>query len=306
MTHLSFPTDDAAAPTIALDRPRRFDITPFFRVVALATPVACLAMALGASALPMLPQGPGPRNPDVMPIFSAVLTTLFCIGAAFGVRIAIGLPSSSITVDEDGLWPSRRSKASSLVKWADIARFRDRPRLQRLDLMDRAGAVLAKLEYQLEDFDMLRAIVLERTSLARAGRLTPSVHTLPLGHHALHIVLILCLVGVAAPIVPVQPLTVGLALLAAIVFVIKEYRKAPYRIRIMPRMLMVDWPLRRRIIRRSEVQEIAIGDTWFRGSRTPTLLIFLTGEPSPIVFGVPGMSVTDIHHQLEAWAAGGH
>jgi hypothetical protein len=47
--------------------------------------------------------------------------------------------------------------------WADITAVRPREKLQRLDLYDRSGRPVMLLEYQLQNFNVLRRLVFEKT-----------------------------------------------------------------------------------------------------------------------------------------------
>lgn len=284
---------------------QHFDLLPFYRWVFLVSPWVGLAMTIGSAMLPTLGAGGGTRYPDALPTLALLLGTLFGGLTVLGFGMALRLPSSAISIDDEGLWPTRRRRASSLVRWSDIARFRDRPLLQRLELLDRTGRVLARLEYQLEGFGTLRRIVVERTGLANPRRTVNGVHALPRSHHALHIGAMAVVAVMGLVVGPVEPLTGYVILGTAFAMIAHEYLRTPHRLRIMRGMLIVSWPMRRRIIRRDEVENVVIGDHMVRGRRVPALALSLSGETTPFILDARGMPTTELLHRLDAWRSHG-
>src|SRR5690606_10847546 len=59
------------------------------------------------------------------------------------------------TVEERGLVRVDPDGGRALLPWDRIERLRQRPFLQCLDVLDRNGDVIARLEYQLDGFDEL-------------------------------------------------------------------------------------------------------------------------------------------------------
>lgn len=97
--------------------------------------------------------------------------SIFLAALAWGAFRQLGqIRFSAIAVDADGLWPAHLPKDRHLVRWEGVKGMRERPFLQRLDLLDASGNVLLKLEYQLVGFDLLRAVVAQRAHLSPENR----------------------------------------------------------------------------------------------------------------------------------------
>ncbi len=76
--------------------------------------------------------------------------------------------SDRVAVDDRGLWYLPHKRLPNLLRWEEIANVEARDIARRLIVGDAPGVRRIKLEYQLENFDKLRDIVLERAAARRA------------------------------------------------------------------------------------------------------------------------------------------
>ena len=71
-----------------------------------------------------------------------------------------------VAVDDQGLWGLRKSGPMQFIAWGDIGQVRVDDTMQRLVVCDRSSKVIIWLEYQLGDFEKLRALALQRAELS--------------------------------------------------------------------------------------------------------------------------------------------
>ena len=159
---------------------RTFEVDRSFAALSKWAPWLLIAFVLLFVALPFLPNGDRPSNNFGTIGLSVFGVIFFGVLGWYGFRIAKQLPQCSVSVDRDGLWLAHLSKERSLIRWEDVHSTREHMYLQRLDLLDKKGHVLIKVEYQLSGFETLRALLLEKislpTQLAGSGRFAKRPH----------------------------------------------------------------------------------------------------------------------------------
>lgn len=114
--------------------------------------------------------------------------------AFFGWILRFAIDAARRSKDEiqtrrEGLEYRPHQALSQLLLWDEISNLKEHPYLQHLVAMDRSGTRKIKLEYQLENFDSLREIILEK-----AQNRTNSVQ-IPFVFHRTRHFLIFFLVG---------------------------------------------------------------------------------------------------------------
>lgn len=280
--------------------PERYELETSSRWLLSASPWFFLAFAILSAAIPFFPDEGKPRNEAFLLGFSVACGTLFGIGAWFFFGIARRLPDAAVTVDEEGIWPTIRARETALVKWADVVRLRQREVMQRLELLDRSGAVVAQLEYQLRDFPRIRAIVMERSRLEPAHAVL-GIHEKSKWHHVFTIGAMLGFALLGWYIGDEQPL-IGYGGIALIVGVIAwEYWTTPFRLRITPQQLEIDRLWRRQIVPRQRVASIEIEDELINHAKHPKVTVRLVGGGKPIHFKDVGIPAVELHQVLQAW-----
>ena len=72
-----------------------------------------------------------------------------------------------VAVSADGIWYLARTGAITFIAWSEVGSVGARDVMQRIVITDTTGIRRIRLEYQLEDFEKLRALVLRYSAGAR-------------------------------------------------------------------------------------------------------------------------------------------
>ena len=283
--------------TVAIDRT--------FATLSKVAPWVLAAFVLFFVALPFLPNGGHPRNPAGVIVLSLFGVCFFGFLAWAGFRIAKRLPYCTVSIDKDGLWPAHASKATALVRWDQVHSTKEHPYLQRLDVMDASGMVLIKLEYQLSQFDSIRALLLEK--VPRPVRsMAPVTYAKTIIYHACYVVgltgfsLLGWYVGMSNPLLGYG----GMAILVGLI--LYEYLTSVSRVVILPDRLQIGYPLRAREFPRARVEAARIGDFYNQGVRHPEVGLFIHGEKKPIRLRGLGTDALNLQQTLHQWRKDGY
>ena len=96
-------------------------------------------------------------------IFMSIIVILGLVSLTIiTIRKAIILSYTDITLDEDGLWYKKETKETGLIPWKHVYKLKDNLITQSLDVLDKNGSRLIRLEYELNDFILLRDRLLEK------------------------------------------------------------------------------------------------------------------------------------------------
>jgi YD repeat-containing protein len=87
----------------------------------------------------------------------------------FGVVTLQALRRSrdQVAVDDNGMWYLPRVVAPTFIGWNEIGEVQGREIMKRLVITDTTGTRRIRVEYQLDDFDRLRELILARTAARR-------------------------------------------------------------------------------------------------------------------------------------------
>jgi hypothetical protein len=96
-----------------------------------------------------------------------VLTVAMLGAGAVGLLQIFDRAGDTVAVNSDGLWYLHPGGDAIFIAWSDVGSVRALDFAQRLVVTDTAASKKIKLEYQLENFEKLRAFVLDRTSSMR-------------------------------------------------------------------------------------------------------------------------------------------
>jgi hypothetical protein len=143
----------------------RFDLGRSIRFMIYFSFWVCIFFVVLSLSLPFTAQDGRPHNPVFIAGLSLFGTVFFGIWALYAWKYIRELPYTSVSLDEQGIWKTTNERSTSIVAWSKIASLRERPYLQRLDLLDKSGHLLLKAEYQLHNFERLRTLVIERSAL---------------------------------------------------------------------------------------------------------------------------------------------
>jgi len=279
---------------------KTYTIDKGFAVLMRAAPWIFAAFVALATALPFLPDDGRPRNPAAVLGLSAFCILFFGALGWWSWRIARRWPHYAIAVDEDGLWPAHLSKERALIRWAQTHDVKERPFLQRLDVLDVEGNVLLQLEYQLHDFESLRALLLQKLP-TRATPSLPATYRKARIYHVFHIAGLLgfsllgLFVGETNPLLGYGGMGV---LVAAILF---EFLKTPSQLSISQSQLQITYPLRTLTFYPAQISAVRLGDSFHEGARLPQVGVFIHGQEKPIRLLGLGVDAVQLQRTLEQW-----
>lgn len=283
--------------------PQSFKIEGFQRWALLASPWVFLGFMSLSIFLPFIPED-RPRDNTFMLWFSVVTAIAWGAAAWYSLRVVRRLHLTAITVDAEGLWPTALPRDTALVRWTSIAEIRERPRMQRLELLSETGTLLGRLEYQLNGFERLRSIVLQRSSLSRAPKTsTDGVYEMSRWHHALSIGGMLAFAALGWYVAEIQPF-VGYGMVPLVGMIAWEYWTSPYRIRTVSDGLEVSLPGRTRFIPRHLVSGVDLADDFANHTRHPYVAVKLREPEKPVLLKRFRLPAVELARALQAWQRG--
>lgn len=283
--------------------PERFALERSTRWLLLAAPWIMLGFAVLCGLLPVIPDEGKPRNESFLLGFSIIGCIGFGVGAWYSFQIVRRLPEAAVSVDEDGLWPTIKSRDEALVPWTTIVRLREREVLQRVEAIDAAGKTVAKLEYQLKDFQRLRAIVLKRASLTHTTR-SSDVYQKTAWHHIFSISSIVGFSLLGWYVGQTNPLVGYLGMAFVVALITWEYWTTPYRLRIAGGALEIKAPGRFQRVPRERITHVEIQDEVANHAKHPAVTLLLVGEAKPLKLKALGVQAVELHQVLQSWHRG--
>jgi len=197
----------------------------------------------------------------------AHLFELFMLGLAVLVALAVYcwilltrvFPYSTIVIDEDGLWYKHKGKEAGLVPWTAIVEIKEYLYRQRLSLRDAQGQELIRVEYQLEDFPILRAVVVGNLTENLKQADLPAIFSKRLSHHLLYFFGVLFFVAIAA--YAWEESFVGVLLfLSAGLYFFYQYSSLPCGLVIGDGRLIVRYPFSRKQVDPLKIFSILLED----------------------------------------------
>jgi hypothetical protein len=106
--------------------------------------------------------------------FFTVLALPFCLGGWYCLAAA-RRAKDVFELDEAGITRVSPDGSRFQLLWSDITAVVPREKMARLDVFDRSARPVIRLEYQLNDFDLLRSILYEKTHALLDGQLLSNV-----------------------------------------------------------------------------------------------------------------------------------
>lgn len=259
-----------------------------------------IAFAVLFIALPFLPDEQA--TPDPMGTFGLSLVGVIFFGTlgGYGLWTVKRLPHCAVAIDDEGIWPAHLPKATALVRWENIHSTRERMTQQRLDLLGANGRPLLKLEYQLADFEALRAQVSAR--IRPSPTLTvPATYAKPSIYHAINLAsvagfsLLGGYVGLTSPLLGYG----GMGLLVALI--LHEYFTTVSRIDLLHDRLRLGYPFLTRELLPEKLETVRIGDVFHKGTRHPVVELSIRGARKPIRLNSLGLDALHLQTTLEHW-----
>ena len=236
-------------------------------------------LALGF-ALPFLPDD-DKSNPNGTLMVTVMCTVVFGFFSIFTWFTLKKLPFADVAADGDGIWYIHNGKDKGLISWEKIHRVKERPYMQRLDLLDRNNKELLRVEYQLLGFELLRDILNEK-----AVTLNPEPNQSKFSKGSLyHFFYLSGVVGFSALGIYVgkggNPLLGYGAMSVLVVFIIYEYLVTATGIQITNNGFLVTYPLINRNISFVDIKDVVISDEFHKGNRIPEVWVITNSAKKP-------------------------
>lgn len=155
------------------DRSQTFGFPMSFRVLVWGFLALCVALLLVFIAM-----GIFFRDRQSMVYLIAACGVIPFTGIIAALRTIPHL-GDRLRINDRGITYEPARAEPMALAWNEVAALRDLPHLQRLELHGTDGFSVIRLDYQVEQFDALRQVVLERVDWARIDDHADSVMRLP-------------------------------------------------------------------------------------------------------------------------------
>lgn len=242
--------------------------------------------------------GKGTVDPRV-----AVPVAVGLAGMAWYLRRTLKkVDSLAVSLDSEGIWLTHQPRAAGLIPWEQVSQVRERPLLQRLDLLDGSKNILLRLDYQLDRFPLLRERVLARSALQPVGLGNRSFEKSWL-HHAGNLSVSAGFLATGFFIFESSPIP-AILMLPLVWACLAEYLQTVYKIELQGANLVVRWPMRQQVLRRDEILAIELSDLIVQLARHPEVEILTSKSSQPLRLRGLGKSGTELLRTLKAWLAG--
>lgn len=236
-------------------------------------------LALGFS-LPFLPDE-SEGNPNGTLMIIIMCTVVFGFFSIFTWRTLKKLPFADVAADDQGVWYIHIGKDKGLIAWEKIHKVKERPYMQRLDLLGTDNQELLRVEYQLLGFEMLRDVLNERAG-AQNKDLDQSSFSKGLFCHLFYLAGV---IGFSALGLYLgkngNPLLGYGAMSVLVVFIMYEYLVTATGVQVTGNSIKVSYPFTKRNIPLNDIEDIVIADEFHKGNRIPEVWIIAKNAKKP-------------------------
>jgi hypothetical protein len=277
--------------------PQTYEIESGFKRLTAIGSWVFLGFVLFFIAIPFIPDESHSRNPNAIYILSMIGAIFFGLLSWYGFTIIKRLPFSSVTIDTDGIWPSHKGKKDALVRWQAITNIKERPVMQRLELIGSKGTPLLRIEYQLSNFDKLRAQLIERINIKKYQYLPMSFSK----KRIYHLFYLSCGLGFAwlGWYVGQDSPLFGYGGMAFVVFMLGyEYLTTAWSLSLDHHGWTVRYPMLSRCFQYNDIITVNLSDTLVKGARHPEVHVLLNNIKKPIKFKALGIDAVLLYKIL--------
>jgi hypothetical protein len=279
----------------------QFDLNPNLRRMIHFSFWVFIFAALLSLYLPIAARDGRPHNPIFIAMLAMFGTAFFGILAYYCWRFIKELPYTSVSLDEHGIWKTAQQRSATLVLWANIADLRERPYLQRLDLLDNSGQLLLKIEYQLVNFERVRNLLAERSALTAEKSSCVQTFSKTSFHHVFTLANVICFTILCIYLWPIKPLLSGITFLIVVGAIGWEYFTTAFKIELRANQLVIYKPLQKLSLNRSEIISLDFSDLLKNHARYPQVLIVHKKSEKPLVLRGLNVSAFQLKNALDAW-----
>jgi hypothetical protein len=207
----------------------------------------------------------------------------FCL-PGFGGFVALSVYGflacrAKIAITDEGIWSVTPRKPTVFLNWREISRIEEHRFKQRLVLSDSGGLRQIKVEYQLEEFDELRRIILSRATARSPLVGSPTVFH---GGNRLYVQIgVTALIFLAFAIFAYHQKAHSGAIFfgAFAVLALATMLNLPLSLRLLDDGLIFVSPLGRRQIRYADIRGLDLRNETVRGNSFAVVLIQTDGKP---------------------------
>jgi hypothetical protein len=232
------------------DGSETFGIPGHMKVMLWLSEVLFLAMTAAGLAMPWL----RPGRPDGFWL-GAALVAFFGPLAAYTATVLRRLPEK-LRTDDHAITYEPASGEPVVLPWNQVSRIVDRPVLQRIELQGIGGTVVIPVENQIDHFDRLRWLVLERANWRNTG----GVPELPARFYRTrgYFLVLTCLLTVVLALNALAVVRGSFSALILFLFVL-PFLFDWYAVTVDRTALTLHFPLSTRTIPMDQVQQVTIG-----------------------------------------------
>jgi hypothetical protein len=222
---------------------------------------------------------------------------LFSFLSFYSFKLVKRLPASSVSIDSDGIWPSHRAKKEALIAWQKIINFKERPILQRLDLIGIEGNTLLHIEYQLINFEKLRDYLINKSGIRQI--LYPPIKCSKNAlYHLLYFSSIAGFSLLGWYVGHEKPL-LGYAGMALVVTMLGyEYVTTAYCLLLGHHGCVVKYPIKSVSFPYNEILSVNLSDTFQKGARHPEVHISIKNYKKPLNLKSLGIDAVLLYKNL--------
>ncbi len=236
-------------------------------------------LVLGFS-LPFLPED-NKGNPNSTLMITVMCTVFFGFFSILTWSTLKKLPFADVAADDDGVWYMHIGKDNGLIAWGKIFKVKERPFMQRLDLLGNDNQELLRVEYQLLGFEVLREIL-----NAKAGTQNKDLDQSSFSKGPFyHLFYLAAVIGFSALGFYVgkngNPLLGYGVMSVLVVFIIYEYLATATGVQITSNSINVLYPFAKRNIPLKNIHDVVIADEFSKGNRIPEVWVITKDAKEP-------------------------
>jgi hypothetical protein len=227
--------------------------------------------------------------------------TLFGTGAVY---VAQGLTRvrDRISVDDEAISYLSQRGPATVIAWNEIGEVEAHDFWRRLVVSDLNGRRKIKLEYQLEDFDTLREIVLKRTAERRNQTPAETEFRRNYANRGFFLLVFLAFAAIGVVVMRKASPVRGMAFFAFAALPLFALKREPSKVRILPDSFIVNYLGWHRRVPISEVKNIELVRLHGRDVSAPVIIECIAGKPVTLT-GFLGGSVALWDALRRAWQA---
>ncbi|MBT1452504.1 hypothetical protein KJ365_16600 [Glaciecola sp. XM2] len=242
----------------------------------------CLVVFIGflllGLSLPFIPDsGDSFRETIVTTVFCTIVFGFFSIVTWRTLKAYL---IADLSADSLGLWPSHKTRKEGLVKWKDIASFKERSLWQCLDLFDAEGNKVLQVNYKLDGFNQLRERLTKHLieGYQSCNNKLQNEFSKSYWYHALHILGIVLFAWLGTVLGGNGNILLGYGIMSFLVFaVIYEYLKTPFKVTINESRVVISYPYKKHQLPLRTITSVDLTDEFHKGNRLPEVQVWVSG-----------------------------